>query len=103
MVAGERIARYGFGDGHPFGPDRHEAFLARVVAQGLDKHVRMHASRASPRATNSSLSTPEYVDCVAGAPRTGEGYLDGGDTPAFAGVFEAAATSSARHCVAAEQ
>jgi hypothetical protein len=33
----------------------------------------------------------EYVERVAQASVTGSGYLDNGDTPAFAGIYEAAA------------
>ena len=29
VVVSERLARYGFGDGHPFGPDRLAAFVRR--------------------------------------------------------------------------
>ena len=31
IVVGERIARYAFGDGHPFGSDRHDAFTRDVA------------------------------------------------------------------------
>src|SRR5437868_4467661 len=40
VVLGERLARYGFGDGHPFGPDRHGVFVREFEARGLDKRVR---------------------------------------------------------------
>jgi len=36
--------------------------------------------------------TQAYIDLVKKLSRTGEGYLDMGDTPAFAGMFEAAST-----------
>ncbi|MET0001801.1 MAG: hypothetical protein ABW125_20590, partial [Candidatus Thiodiazotropha lotti] len=36
---GESLGRYGFGDGHPFGPDRIEAFWQETVKRGLDKQV----------------------------------------------------------------
>src|SRR5882672_1578986 len=50
VVAGERLARYGFPDGHPFGPDRHAAFYAEFSARGLDKRVRIMETRAASRA-----------------------------------------------------
>jgi acetoin utilization protein AcuC len=90
LIAGERLARYGFGDGHPFGPDRHAAFLAEFAARGLDKRVRTMETRAASRDELESFHTRAYVDRVAAASRTGEGYLDAGDTPAWRGVFEAA-------------
>lgn len=91
VVAGERLARYGFGEGHPFGPDRHAAFYAEFSARGLDKRVRLLETRAATRGELESFHTPEYVDLVADRSLSGEGYLDGGDTPAWRGVYEAAA------------
>jgi acetoin utilization protein AcuC len=91
VVAGERLARYGFPDGHPFGLDRHAAFYAEFMARGLDKRVRLVETRAATRAELQSFHTPEYVAFVADKSAAGEGFLDGGDTPAFRGVYEAAA------------
>jgi acetoin utilization protein AcuC len=39
--------------------------------------------------------TPAYIERVIRQSKTGEGYLDYGDTPAFPGVYEAAATKAA--------
>jgi acetoin utilization protein AcuC len=38
-----------------------------------------------------SFHTPEYIDLVKERSITGQGFLDGGDTPAFRGVYDAAA------------
>lgn len=102
VVAGERIARYGFPDGHPFGPDRHDVFWREVVAQGLDRRVRQLAPRTATRAELELFHDPGYVDFVAARSATGEGLLDGGDTPAFKGVFEAASDVVGASLVAAE-
>jgi len=90
VVAGERIARYGFPDGHPFGPDRHDAFWRELVSQGLDTQVLQLAPRRASRAELEQFHDPGYIDFVVARSATGEGFLDGGDTPAFKGVFEAA-------------
>jgi acetoin utilization protein AcuC len=90
LVAGERIARYAFGDGHPFGPDRHDAFFRELTAAGLDRRVRMLAPRRATRRELLLFHRPEYVDLVEARSATGEGYLDAGDTPAFKGMYEAA-------------
>ena len=37
VVVSERLARYGFGDGHPFGPDRLAAFVREFEARGLPR------------------------------------------------------------------
>lgn len=102
LVAGERIARYAFGDGHPFGADRHDAFLREIQAAGLDRRVRMLAPR---RATHQELllfHRPEYVELVEARSVTGDGYLDAGDTPAWKGMFEAASDVVGASLVATE-
>jgi acetoin utilization protein AcuC len=51
----------------------------------------MIETRAATRDELQSFHTPRYLDFVADRSRTGEGYLDAGDTPAWRGVYEAAA------------
>jgi acetoin utilization protein AcuC len=103
VVAGERSARYGFPAGHPFGADRHAAFYAEFAARGLDKHVRIMETRAATRDELQSFHTPQYVEFVAEKSVSGEGFLDAGDTPAFRGVYEAAADVVGGTLLAAEQ
>jgi acetoin utilization protein AcuC len=103
LVAGERLARYGFGEGHPFGPDRHAAFYAEFTRRGLDKRVRIAETRAATREELQSFHTARYVDFVAERSRTGEGYLDAGDTPAWRGVYEAAADVVGATLLASEE
>ncbi|HEY8507819.1 MAG TPA: hypothetical protein VIL32_05635, partial [Steroidobacteraceae bacterium] len=90
VVASERLARYGFPDGHPFGPDRFAAFLREFEARGLDKRVRPLEVRAATQEELASFHTPAYVEFVRERSAIGQGYLDSGDTPAYRGVFEAA-------------
>jgi acetoin utilization protein AcuC len=90
LVAGEQIARYGFPDGHPFGPDRHEAFMSELSRQGLDSKVARVAPRSATREELQLFHTQEYIDLVRSRSVSGLGYLDRGDTPAWKGVFEAA-------------
>lgn len=90
LVTGDRIARYGFGEGHPFGPDRHGVFLREVRNAGLQDRVRWEKPRLAEQAELELFHTPEYVEFVRERSVAGEGYLDGGDTPAWKGVFEAA-------------
>jgi len=95
MVAvyfGDALARYGFGEGHPFGPDRLEAFWRETVQQGLDKQVQVAAPILGRRQELQRFHTSDYVERVIQQSVTGEGFLDYGDTPAFKGVFDAAAT-----------
>jgi acetoin utilization protein AcuC len=90
LVAGEKIARYGFGEGHPFGPDRHDAFIRELKLEQLDGVVEALEPRAATRAELETFHQSAYVELVADRSRTGQGFLDAGDTPAFRGVFEAA-------------
>jgi acetoin utilization protein AcuC len=91
VVAGERMARYGFPDGHPFGPDRYSAFMREFEARGLSRRSKLLEAREATYEELLSFHSPAYVDFVRERSQTGQGYLDGGDTPAFRGVYEAAA------------
>ena len=64
LIAGDEIARYGFGDGHPFGPDRHEAFMRELHQCGLDGRVQRGSARTASREELEWFHTPAYVDLV---------------------------------------
>jgi acetoin utilization protein AcuC len=91
VYVGEELGRYGFGEGHPFGPDRLDAFWHEAVKQGLDKRAHIAVPTSCAEDQLLRFHTRDYVDRVKQLSRTGTGYLDYGDTPAFKGVFEAAA------------
>ena len=86
---GEQLGRYGFGQGHPFGPDRLDAFWKETLKQGIDKRVQVLAPVACAEQNLLRFHTAEYVARVKAASKNGSGYLDSGDTPAFQGVYEA--------------
>lgn len=92
VCVGEALARYGFGEGHPFGPDRMGAFWNEAQRRGLHARVEVCEPMIAAREEIERFHTGDYVERVIRQSRTGEGYLDCGDTPAFEGVFEAAAT-----------
>lgn len=89
VYAGDELARYGFGDGHPFGPDRFHAFWREFTTQGMHHRVQILPPVMAERQAIERFHTPEYVTRVEHQSRTGEGFLDYGDTPAFEGVYEA--------------
>ena len=92
VYVGEALAAYGFGHGHPFGPDRMDAFWQQMVASGLDRRVRVCAPRQADEAQILRFHTAHYLAQVKAQSKSGTGYLDAGDTPAFQGIYEAAAT-----------
>lgn len=94
VYIGENLASYGFGDGHPFGPDRHDAFVKEFYRQDLAnlENVCIKIPVITDQATLESFHTHEYVELVKSLSKTGEGYLDCGDTPAIKGIYESAST-----------
>ena len=91
VVVSEQLGRYGFGDSHPFGPDRQTAFIREFRSRGLDSRTTVIEPREATYEELLSFHTPAYLDLVKERSSTGVGYLDGGDTPVFRGVYEAAA------------
>jgi acetoin utilization protein AcuC len=90
LVSGQEIARYGFNGGHPFGPDRHDAFMREVRSSGLESALLHDEPRMASEAELTSFHTARYVAFVRDRCAVGVGYLDGGDTPAQRGIFESA-------------
>lgn len=90
LVTGEGLARYGFGDGHPFGPDRHEAFMREMRRSDAYLELHLMEPRLAERAELELFHRPEFLGMVGQRSRDGRGFLDGGDTPAYRGVYEAA-------------
>ncbi|MCZ6575455.1 MAG: acetoin utilization protein AcuC [Gammaproteobacteria bacterium] len=90
VYIGEGLARYGFGEGHPFGPDRLDAFWHEAVRRGLDKRVHIAEPATCSERELLRFHSPAYIERVKTLSRSGTGYLDCGDTPAVKGMFEAA-------------
>ena len=91
LYVGEALGKYGFPNGHPFGPDRQDAFWKETRKQGLDKEAKLAAPRAASRAEIERFHTANYVERVDGLSEVGEGSIDYGDTPAYPGVYDASA------------
>lgn len=92
VYLGEALAAYNFGEGHPFGPLRIQAFMAELQRRGPAGGVVFRAPVQARREDLTRFHTPAYVDFVEAASREGRGSLDAGDTPVFPGVYAAAAT-----------
>jgi acetoin utilization protein AcuC len=89
---GEELGRYGFPGGHPFGTDRMDAFWNEAIQQGLDQKVGVRDPCVAGKEALERFHTPGYIERVQQLSARGGGLLDQGDTPAFSGCFEAAAT-----------
>ena len=85
-----KLAAYGFGDEHPFGPQRHHVFEQAFYKQGLDQKVDILEAVTTDQQHLELFHTHEYIQKVIEQSKFGVGYLDNGDTPAFTGMFEAA-------------
>lgn len=92
VYLGEALARYSFGDAHPFGPKRHAAFADEFYRLGLVKQTTVLEPVSGTDEQVLLFHTPEYLERVKQLSKTGEGYLDQGDTPAVSGIYEAALT-----------
>jgi acetoin utilization protein AcuC len=93
VLAGDSIAGYGFGNGHPFGPDRHEVFLRSLRERELEDHVWIESpERPASRAELELFHTTRHVRFVERMSVEGIGFLDEGDTPAFPGIYHVAAS-----------
>jgi len=90
VYIGDELAAYGFGHGHPFGPDRLGAFWRQAQADGLDRQVLQCSPVVAARDAIERFHTPAYVERVITQSASGTGYLDAGDTPAPQGIYEAA-------------
>ncbi len=90
VYRGEAIARYGFGDPHPFGIDRHDVFHEELSAGNLGGAVAYGDPREASVDELLLFHTADHVDLVSRLSVEGSGWLDDGDTPAVPGIFEAA-------------
>lgn len=92
VLHSDTLGRYGFAGGHPFGIDRQGAFLAEFRGTGLDRTTDAHEPPLAAASDLLRFHTPEYVARVKLMSKTGFGFLDHGDTPAFPGMFEITST-----------
>jgi acetoin utilization protein AcuC len=90
VFKGDALANYGFGDDHPFGLDRHEAFQVELADAALGSAIEYAGTRRASVDELSMFHSADYIDFISKRSAEGTGYLDGGDTPAYAGIFDTA-------------
>jgi acetoin utilization protein AcuC len=91
LYVDEAMGKYGFPNGHPFGPDRQHAFWREAVNRKLDRRATIETSRAATREEIERFHTPDHVELVDELSVHGQGSIDYGDTPAYPGVYDASA------------
>lgn len=91
LYVDEALGKYGFPNGHPFGPDRQAAFWKETIKQGLDKQAKVLGARAASRDEIERFHSPSHVGRVDELSELGYGSIDYGDTPAYPGVYDASA------------
>ena len=90
VYKGDALANYGFGDEHPFGVDRHDAFQTELANAQLGTAIQYADPRRASVDELALFHTPEYIDRVSKMSQEGRGFLDDGDTPAYPGIFDTA-------------
>lgn len=91
LYVGEALGRYGFPNGHPFGPDRQRAFWDETRARDLDRRALVCEPVCATHEELARFCDPDYLAFVAAMSDRGDGYFDYGDTPVFPGAYEASA------------
>lgn len=91
VFIGDELAKYGFPRGHPFSTQRHSAYHHALKSTGLINSCCICSPQLADIDQLQLFHTREYISKVQHFSELGSGYLDAGDTPAFSGVYEAAA------------
>ncbi|TVT54228.1 MAG: acetoin utilization protein AcuC [Sedimenticola thiotaurini] len=91
IYAGEALARYGFGEGHPLGPDRFYSFWNAFQASDLVMRTSIKEPVQGQTVDALLFHTAAYVQRVEELSALGKGMLDA-DTPVIPGIFHIALT-----------
>lgn len=103
VYLGDELASYAFGNDHPFGPLRHDAFSQAFYRQALDQSVDILEPVTGSQAMLELFHEPVYIEKVKQLSESGVGYLDMGDTPAFPGMYPAVLTVAGTVCNAIDR
>lgn len=91
IIYGQELLRYSFPPPHPFNRSRALAFWKELSSSNLidSENLRIYKPRMADDKEVMAFHTKEYIEYVKKASKLGYGTLNGGDTPAFSGVYEA--------------
>ncbi|MGH8596431.1 MAG: acetoin utilization protein AcuC [Gammaproteobacteria bacterium] len=87
----DQLARYGFLEDHPLGPDRQAAFQREAGAQKLLERATVARGRLARAEEIARFHTEAYIATVASAEAMGRAMLDAGDTPVFPDLYPVSA------------
>ena len=90
--AGEALVRHRASGNHPNAIDRQSAFWDEACRQGLNERFAVGAPRLATREELLRFHDIAHINWVELCSRHGTGHVDDEDTPAYPGVYEAAAT-----------
>ncbi len=104
FVYSDDFQQYDFGPTHPLRPTRLKLTFELMKAVGLLKSsaVEIHDPRPATEEELLLFHDREYLDLVASKSKSGKGFLDMGDTPAFKGCYEASALAAGASLVAVD-
>lgn len=104
FVYSEDFMKYDFGPTHPLRPVRLKLTFDLLKETGVldNSSVSIHLPRQATEDELLMVHTKEYIEEVKSFSKTGVGYLDSGDTPAFKGIHEATAIAVGGSIVAAD-
>jgi acetoin utilization protein AcuC len=104
LIYSDEFLKYDFGPTHPLRPIRLKLTFELIKAVGLLTKPFVDVYSLKPATDDQLLRvhSREYIEEVKAFSRTGVGYLDAGDTPAFKGIHEATAIAVGGSIAAAE-
>jgi acetoin utilization protein AcuC len=96
IIYSDAFQQYDFGPTHPLKPTRLKLTFELMKAVNLlsSPNVKVSAPRVASRDELALFHDGKYIDQIQKASRSGDGFLDLGDTPAFKGCFEASALAA---------
>lgn len=103
VYLGAQLAAYNFGQSHPFGPARHDAFKQEFERRQLQLKTDVRAPVSCQQDRIELFHHAEYITRVKQLSVSGEGFLDHGDTPAFVGMYEASLAVAGSVCDGADR
>lgn len=105
IVYSDAFQQYDFGPTHPLKPTRLKLTyeLMRGVSLLSSPNVKTLQPREASRDELLLFHDEDYVELIHDASKTGQGYLDLGDTPAFKGCYESSALATGASLVAVDE